>query len=61
LKSKIVIVGAGPVGLAFALGAAKLRNVEIMLIERQTLALARLNEHFDTRVYALSPGSKKSS
>jgi 2-polyprenylphenol 6-hydroxylase len=59
LKSKIVIVGAGPVGLAFALGAAKLRNVEIMLIERQTLALARLNEHFDTRVYALSPGSKK--
>jgi 2-polyprenylphenol 6-hydroxylase len=59
VKSKIVIVGAGPVGLAFALGAAKLRNVEITLIERQTLTLALLSEHFDTRVYALSPGSKK--
>jgi 2-polyprenylphenol 6-hydroxylase len=67
LKLKIVIVGAGPVGLAFALGAAKLRNVEITLIERQTLALVRLfdgdplsaPEQFDTRVYALSPGSKK--
>jgi 2-polyprenylphenol 6-hydroxylase len=67
MKSKIVIVGAGPVGLAFALGAAKLRNVEITLIERQTLVLVRHidgdplsgAEHFDTRVYALSPGSKK--
>ncbi len=59
MKSKIVVVGAGPVGLAFALGAAKLRNTEITLIERQTLALASLTEHFDTRVYALSPGSKR--
>lgn len=58
MKSKIVVVGAGPVGLAFALGAAALRNTEVTLIERQTLSLARTSEHFDTRVYALSPGSK---
>jgi 2-polyprenylphenol 6-hydroxylase len=58
LKSKIVIVGAGPVGLAFALGAATLRNAEVTLIEKQTLALARLSEAFDARVYALSYGSK---
>ena len=66
MKSKIVVVGAGPVGIAFALGAAALRNAEITLIERQTLALARLSEdnclvkaaEYDARVYALSPGSK---
>ncbi len=66
MKSKIVVVGAGPVGLAFALGAATLRSAEVTLVERQTLALARLSEGnalhkadlFDTRVYALSPGSK---
>jgi 2-polyprenylphenol 6-hydroxylase len=66
LKSNIVVVGAGPVGLAFALGAATLRNAEITLVERQTLALARLSDancppkavEYDTRVYALSPGSK---
>jgi 2-polyprenylphenol 6-hydroxylase len=66
LKSKIVIVGAGPVGIAFALGAATLRDAEITLVERQTLALAGLSngncppksEEYDARVYALSPGSK---
>jgi 2-polyprenylphenol 6-hydroxylase len=58
VKSKIVVIGAGPVGLAFALGAATLRNTEVTLIEKQTLALARLSEAFDARVYALSYGSK---
>jgi 2-polyprenylphenol 6-hydroxylase len=66
LNSKIIVVGAGPVGLAFALGAATLRNAEITLIERQTLASARISNEkcspkaaeYDARVYALSPGSK---
>jgi 2-polyprenylphenol 6-hydroxylase len=66
LKSKIVVVGAGPVGLAFAIGATTLHNAEITLVERQTLVLTRLSnencspkaEEYDTRVYALSPGSK---
>lgn len=61
-----MVVGAGPVGIAFALGAANLRNAEITLVERQTLALARRFEdnclakaaEYDARVYALSPGSK---
>ena len=57
-NNEIVIVGGGPVGLAFALAAARLRDIKITLIERQTLALARLSSHFDHRVYALSPGSK---
>lgn len=58
MKSKIVVVGAGPVGLAFALGAATLRNAEVTLVEKQTLAPARLSKGFDARVYALSYGSK---
>ena len=57
-NNEIVIVGGGPVGLAFALAAARLRDIKITLVERQTLALARLSSHFDHRVYALSPGSK---
>ena len=67
IGSHIVVVGAGPVGLAFALGAQRLRGCHVTLIERQTLALARLSEdklplsaaQLDTRVYALSPGSRK--
>ncbi len=70
MKSHIAVVGAGPVGLAFALatihGSSALRGARVTLVERQTLALARLLEdaspsvakHFDTRVYAISPGSK---
>ncbi len=70
MKSHITVVGAGPVGLAFALatihGSSALRGSRVTVIERQTLALARLLEdappsgvkHFDTRVYAISPGSK---
>ncbi len=70
MKSHITVVGAGPVGLAFALAAARnasaIRGVRVTLIERQTLALARPlgdappsgAKHFDTRVYAISPGSK---
>lgn len=74
MKSHIVVVGAGPVGLAFALSArascessdCDITLIERTLIERQTLALARLSndntassaEQLDTRVYALSPGSR---
>ena len=67
MDNHIVIAGGGPIGLAFALAAARLRDVKVTLIERQTLALARLSGHspasaevkFDYRAYALSPGSKK--
>jgi 2-polyprenylphenol 6-hydroxylase len=57
--NRIAIVGAGPVGLASALAFSALRNVEVTLIERQTLALATVSSQFDHRVYAISPGSKR--
>ncbi len=67
MDNHIVIAGGGPIGLAFALAAARLRDVKVTLIERQTLALAQPSGHspafagvkFDHRAYALSPGSKK--
>lgn len=58
-NSHIVVVGAGPVGLAFAVGAARLRGARVTVLERKTLASTRLSEVFDHRVYALSPGTKK--
>ncbi len=54
----IVIVGAGPVGLAFALAASRLRDCEITVVERQALVSHTLGDKFDHRVYALSPGSR---
>ncbi len=53
-------MGGGPIGLAMtlALAAANLRGVNIALVERQTLVLARPSSLFDHRVYALSPGTK---
>ncbi len=67
MNNHIAIAGGGPIGLAFALAASRLRDVNVTLIERQTLALARLSGHlpasagakFDHRAYALSPGSRK--
>ena len=58
MNKNIVVVGGGPIGLAFALAASALRDVGITLVERQTLSLAVLPVLFDHRVYALSPGSK---
>ena len=62
LHDRIVVVGGGPIGLAMTLALANaeagLRGGNVSLVERQTLALARLPSLFDHRVYALSPGSK---
>ncbi len=58
MTSRIVIAGAGPIGLSFAIAAARLANTEVTVIERQTLALTGISSQFDHRVYALSPGSK---
>ena len=57
-SNRIVIIGAGPVGLAFALAVARLRGLEVTLIERRALSTNQLMEGFDQRVYALSPGSR---
>jgi ubiquinone biosynthesis UbiH/UbiF/VisC/COQ6 family hydroxylase len=60
--NRIVVVGGGPVGLAFAISAARsIRNTEIVVLER---ALSREPANrpidssvYDNRVYALSPQS----
>jgi 2-polyprenylphenol 6-hydroxylase len=56
---RIDVIGAGPVGLAFAIGAACRGVANVSVLERQTLELARLSSAFDHRVYALSPGTKR--
>ena len=59
MNASLVIVGGGPVGLAFALAASRLVNVDVTVVERSA-ALATAPESpttFDHRVYALSPTS----
>ena len=57
-SNRMVIVGAGPVGLACALAAARLRGISVTVIERQLLTAVERDDGFDNRVYALSPGSR---
>lgn len=56
MSERIVIVGGGPVGLAFALAAQRLRDVDVTVVERNAAA-TELPAIFDHRVYALSRGS----
>ena len=53
--ARIVIAGAGPVGLAFA-GA--LRHAEVDIYDAAFQAPAPSAETFETRVFALSPGTR---
>ena len=59
MSASIVIVGGGPVGLAFALAASRLSNVDVTVVERGATSAAApaSNTIFDHRVYALSPAS----
>jgi 2-polyprenylphenol 6-hydroxylase len=52
----IVIVGGGPVGLAFALACRPFGEVSV--VDALPPLRAPLSESFDHRVYALSPGSR---
>ena len=59
MNASLVVVGGGPVGLAFALAASRLANVDVIVVERSA-APATAPESpitFDHRVYALSPAS----
>ena len=59
MNANLVVVGGGPVGLAFACAAARLANVDVTVVERSaTLAAAPASTTlFDHRVFALSPAS----
>ncbi len=57
MSAQLVIVGGGPVGLALALAASSLPNIDITVIERASAASDILPEPFDHRVYALSTAS----
>ena len=59
MNASLVIVGGGPVGLAFALAASRLANVDVTVVERNATPGAALasSAPFDHRVYALSPAS----
>lgn len=59
MTASLVIVGGGPVGLAFALAASRLTNVDITVVERSAhlAAAPAAMATFDHRVYALSPAS----
>ena len=57
MSASLVIVGGGPVGLAFALAASRLPNVEVTVVERSTFKTPVPAEGFDHRVYALSPAT----
>ena len=57
MNQRIVIVGGGPVGLAFALAASRLKDVDVTVIEKGPASDGDLPQPFDHRVYALSPAS----
>lgn len=52
----VVVVGGGLVGTACAL-ALRQQNLSVALVESRTPNTERLEAGFDTRIYALSPGS----
>lgn len=59
-RARIVVVGAGPVGLAFAIAAARIPRTEVVVVERTQLNVGSIrSERFDHRVYALSTASIK--
>ena len=52
-----MIVGGGPVGLAFALAASRLPSVEVTVVERSVTTTSMPAAAYDHRVYAVSPAS----
>ena len=59
MNASLVVVGGGPVGLAFALAASRLANIDVTVVERSTTPAAPIasSATFDHRVFALSPAS----
>ena len=57
-RENIVVVGGGPVGLAFAIAAAQNAQFSVDVVEGGLPVTAPLPQAFDQRIYAVSPGSR---
>ena len=57
MNAKLVIVGGGPVGLAFALASSRLQGVDVTVVEQSATTTSMPVLAYDHRVYALSPAS----
>ena len=55
-RARAIVVGGGPVGLAFACAA---RGIDVHVLESTPLGSAPPGEAFDLRVFALSPGTRE--
>ena len=55
MTSRLVVVGAGPVGLAFACAC---RDFEVTLVDAAAQPLPVPEDRYDARVFALSPGAR---
>ncbi|MGB9149348.1 MAG: FAD-dependent monooxygenase, partial [Burkholderiales bacterium] len=58
IKADVVIVGAGLVGASLALGLKDAR-LSVVLIEAKLPPAVQEDDSWDSRVYAISPGSEK--
>ena len=54
-RPRAIVVGGGPVGLAFA---CALQGFEVRVLESAPRRLASATDAFDSRVFALSPGTR---
>ncbi|HUI99397.1 MAG TPA: FAD-dependent monooxygenase [Usitatibacter sp.] len=55
MRSRIVVAGGGPVGMAFACAAS---GCDVRLLEAAPAKAAPSSDEYDVRVFALSPGSR---
>ncbi len=56
-NGEVIVVGAGPVGIACALALRK-HAANVSVLDRRPLAADGMDANFDHRVYALSPASR---
>ena len=55
MRARIVVAGGGPVGMAFACAAS---GCDVRVLEASPVRAAASSDDYDTRVFAVSPGSR---